>query len=225
MLTIKFEQTMKLIKTVLGLAILSAFSSCQDDMEYKENTNYGKDYMVLNFANVSGLIADIYELLDYDYGNFDGAMLASASDEAQYVGGIFAYLKTIVDKDPKAGKYIVIGSQQFNLLEKVTESLAGRAAFLTLLPFSIKELANAGRKPQEPLEAMITGLYPPLYDREVAPYDWYTSYIASYIERDVRSIVNVKDLGSVDMKNQKSRHCGLDPQSRFDMWIPAHRPE
>ena len=78
---------MKLIKTVLGLAILSAFSSCQDDMEYKENTNYGKDYMVLNFANVSGLIADIYELLDYDYGNFDGAMLASASDEAQYVVG------------------------------------------------------------------------------------------------------------------------------------------
>lgn len=76
---------MKLIKACIGLAFLFTLSSCKDDMEYKENTNYGKDYMVLNFANVSGLIADIYELLDYDFGNFGGAMLASASDESQYV--------------------------------------------------------------------------------------------------------------------------------------------
>jgi predicted AAA+ superfamily ATPase len=120
----------------------------------------------------------------------DGLIL----DEAQYAGEIFRYLKTAIDKDPVPGKYIVTGSQQFNLLEKVTESLAGRAAFLTLLPFSVEELANAGRKPKDSFEAIITGLYPPLYDREVTPYDWYSNYIASYIERDVRSVVNVKDL-------------------------------
>lgn len=116
-------------------------------------------------------------------------------DEAQYVSEIFTYLKTAVDKNPVPGKFIITGSQQFNLLEKVTESLAGRVAFLTLLPFSIEELSVAKLKPGDPFEMMIKGLYPPVYDRELTPYDWYTNYIASYVERDVRSIVNVKDLG------------------------------
>ena len=121
----------------------------------------------------------------------DGLIL----DEAQYASEIFVYLKTVVDKEPIPGKFIITGSQQFNLLEKVTESLAGRVAFLTLLPFTIAELANANLKPSDPFEVMIKGLYPPVYDRNVTPYDWYTNYIASYIERDVRSIINVKDLG------------------------------
>jgi hypothetical protein len=121
----------------------------------------------------------------------DGLIL----DEAQAVPEIFSYLKTSVDADPRPGKYVVTGSQQFGLLAGVTESLAGRAAFLTLLPFSTEELKAAGRLPTDPFEAMVKGFYPPLYDREVGPYDWYTNYIASYVERDVRSILNVKDLG------------------------------
>lgn len=121
----------------------------------------------------------------------DGLIL----DEAQAVPEIFAYLKTAVDADPRPGKYIVTGSQQFGLLAGVTESLAGRAAFLTLLPFSAAELKAAGRLPDDPFQAMIKGFYPPVYDRELSPYDWYTNYIASYVERDVRSILNVKDLG------------------------------
>lgn len=121
----------------------------------------------------------------------DGLIL----DEAQYVSGLFMYLKTAVDKNPSPGKFIITGSQQFNLLEKVTESLAGRSAFLTLLPFSIEELAAVKLKSENPYEMMIKGFYPPIYDRELSPYDWYTNYITSYIERDIRSIVNVKDLG------------------------------
>jgi predicted AAA+ superfamily ATPase len=121
----------------------------------------------------------------------DGLIL----DEAQYVSELFVYLKTVVDKNPIPGKFIITGSQQFNLLEKVTESLAGRTAFLTLLPFTVDELFSAKMKPADPLEIMIKGLYPPIYDRNVSPYDWYTHYIASYIERDVRTIINVKDLG------------------------------
>ena len=121
----------------------------------------------------------------------DGLIL----DEAQTVPEIFAYLKTSVDADPRPGKYIVTGSRQFGLLAGVTESLAGRAAFLTLLPFSTEELMAAGKLPSDPFEAMVKGFYPPLYDREVGAYDWYTNYIASYVERDVRSILNVKDLG------------------------------
>jgi predicted AAA+ superfamily ATPase len=121
----------------------------------------------------------------------DGLIL----DEAQAVPEIFAYLKSSVDADPRPGRFIVTGSQQFGLLAGVTESLAGRAAFLTLMPFSAVELDAAGQLPKDPFEALIKGFYPPLYDREVSPYDWYTNYIAAYVERDVRSIINVKDLG------------------------------
>lgn len=121
----------------------------------------------------------------------DGLIL----DEAQAVPEIFAYLKTAVDQKPSPGRYIVTGSQQFNLLAGVTESLAGRAAFLTLLPFSVQELIDAGMKLSSPFENILKGFYPPLYDRDVTPYDWYTNYIASYVERDVRSVINVKDLG------------------------------
>ncbi|GHV96183.1 ATPase [Spirochaetia bacterium] len=116
-------------------------------------------------------------------------------DEAQYVPELFIYLKTLVDRDSKPGKFIVTGSQQFNLMEKVTESLAGRAAFLTLLPFSLGELEAAALCGDDPFDLMLKGLYPPLYDRDISAYDFYAAYIASYVERDLRQLVNVKDLG------------------------------
>jgi len=127
-------------------------------------------------------------------------------DEAQYVPELFPYLKSYIDEDPSPGKYIITGSQQFNLMEKITESLAGRAAFLTLLPFSIKELSealpsskskNIKMSPMEnPYEKMLKGLYPPLYDRNLNTYDFYSAYILSYIERDLRHILNVQNLSS-----------------------------
>ena len=117
-------------------------------------------------------------------------------DEAQYVPELFKYIKTMVDKNPKPGKYIITGSQQFNLMEKVTESLAGRAAFLTLLPFSISELESAELCGEEPFEIMLKGLYPPLYDRDISAGDFYSAYITSYVERDIRQLVNVKDLSA-----------------------------
>ena len=116
-------------------------------------------------------------------------------DEAQYEPKLFAYLKSYVDKDPRPGKYIVTGSQQFNLMEKITESLAGRAAFLTLLPFSLAELVSEKIiKINDPFKLMLKGLYPPLYDRDLNIYDFYSAYITSYVERDLRQFINVKDL-------------------------------
>lgn len=120
----------------------------------------------------------------------DGVIL----DEAQEVPEIFTYLKTIVDEDPKPGKFIVTGSSQYNLLSGVAESLAGRAAFVTLLPFSYQELVAAGRAKDDLYTTLLKGLYPPLYSRDLTPYDWYTAYISSYLERDVRSVLAVKDL-------------------------------
>lgn len=99
--------------------------------------------------------------------------------------GIFAYLKTTVDTDPRPGKYVLTGSQQFGLLAGITESLAGRAAFLSLLPFACAELKAAGKLPLDPFGAMIQGFYPPLYVRDVSPYDWYTNYIANILTWEV----------------------------------------
>lgn len=127
-------------------------------------------------------------------GLLDGYRQGLILDEAQYVPEIFAYIKTAVDKDPTPGRFLITGSQQFDLLAGVTESLAGRAAFIRLLPFSVSELQASGKVLTDPFEAMVRGFYPPLYDREVSPHDWYTSYIASHVERDVRSILNVRDL-------------------------------
>ena len=152
-------------------------------------TYTGKPYLSLEDPDIARLAReDPRGLLD---SYRDGLIL----DEAQTVPEIFAYLKTAVDADPKPGKYIVTGSRQFGLLAGVAESLAGRAAFLTLLPFSTGELKTAKKLSADPFEAIVKGFYPPLFDREVSPYDWYTNYIASYVERDVRSIVNVKNLG------------------------------
>jgi len=116
-------------------------------------------------------------------------------DEAQYLPELFTYIKTVVDKDPKPGKYIITGSQQFSLMAKITESLAGRAAFLTLLPFSLSELGFMSHN-ENPWELMLKGMYPPLYDRDISTHDFYSAYIASYVERDLRQLINIKDLHS-----------------------------
>jgi len=127
----------------------------------------------------------------------DGLIL----DEAQYLPELFTYIKTMVDNDPKPGRYIITGSQQFNLMEKITESLAGRTSFLTLLPFSLAELVSAAKagspfSAENPWELMIKGLYPPLYDRDLSPQDFFSAYITSYVERDLRQLVNVKELNT-----------------------------
>lgn len=75
---------MKLKKLIYGILTAIAFSACADQMEYHEYNNYDEDYVKLNFGNVGGLIADIYLKLDTDFGNYSGAMLASATDEAEY---------------------------------------------------------------------------------------------------------------------------------------------
>jgi len=148
-----------------------------------------KPYLSLEDPDIARLASDDPRGLLENYR--DGLIL----DEVQTVPEILTYLKTAVDADPQPGKYIVTGSRQFDLLAGVSESLAGRAAFVSLLPFSAEELKGAGQLLSDPFAAIQRGFYPPMYDRDISPYDWYTNYIASYVERDVRSILNVKDLG------------------------------
>ncbi len=92
------------------------------------------------------------------------------------------------------GFFLLTGSQQYNLLSSITQSLAGRTGFIELLPFSRQELEGAGLAPGELDSQLLKGGYPPLYDRPVVPTDWFPAYVCSYIERDVRQLLDVKDL-------------------------------
>lgn len=117
-------------------------------------------------------------------------------DEAQKFPELFSYLQVIVDESKKMGKFILTGSQNFLLLEKITQSLAGRVAVLHLLPFEYAEIKAAKVVGRVLDEVLYTGAYPALYDRKILPQDYYPSYIQTYIERDVRSIKNIGDLST-----------------------------
>lgn len=113
-------------------------------------------------------------------------------DEAQKCPDLFSYIQTKVDHDNIPGQYILTGSQNFLLLEKISQSLAGRTAILKLLPFSYSEISNISQKIHE--YYIFTGFYPRIYNMDIDPGDFYPSYIQTYIERDVRSMKNISDL-------------------------------
>ena len=115
-------------------------------------------------------------------------------DEVQQVPELFPYIQTHVDKLNKPGIYILSGSQNFLLMEKISQSLAGRTALLTLAPFSIRELKPAGLLPQNLNEYIFKGSYPRIYDQNPDPVDFYPAYIKTYIERDVRLLRNITSL-------------------------------
>ncbi len=117
-------------------------------------------------------------------------------DEAQYVPELFSYLQGFVDDSRELGKYILTGSQNFLLLNKITQSLAGRVAILNLLPLSNVELRKSGMEPVSYSEFLFKGGYPAIYDKHIEPPDFFPSYIQSYLERDVRSIINVYNLST-----------------------------
>jgi len=115
-------------------------------------------------------------------------------DEAQRAPQLFSYLQTRVDATGAPGAWILTGSQQFGLLSGITQSLAGRVGLLQLLPFSLSELHDAVRPLATLDEFLVQGFYPPLYDRPVSSGDWFAAYIATYVERDLRQLINVRDL-------------------------------
>ena len=115
-------------------------------------------------------------------------------DEVQRVPELFSYLQTHVDASGKKGRFILTGSHNYLLQEKVSQSLAGRVVMLKLLPFSLQELQAAGKLPADVNKVLFKGLYPRLYGSRVNPVDWYPSYIETYMQRDVREIKNIPNL-------------------------------
>ncbi len=120
----------------------------------------------------------------------DGAVL----DEAQRCPALFSYLQTRVDDKQRMGEFVLTGSQQFGLLSHITQTLAGRVGLVQLLPFSMQELRAAKATPLQLDEQLWRGLYPPIYDRALNPTQWFSNYVMTYVERDVRQIIEVQNL-------------------------------
>jgi uncharacterized protein len=120
----------------------------------------------------------------------DGAVF----DEVQRLPELLSYLQQIVDEGPKSCRFVLTGSQQFGLKSKITQSLAGRTALIHLLPFSYEELYSYRGQNPSMESALFAGLYPPIHDRGLDSQKWYADYVQTYIERDVRSLLNIRDL-------------------------------
>jgi predicted AAA+ superfamily ATPase len=115
-------------------------------------------------------------------------------DEVQRCPPLFSYLQGWVDERQRMGDFILTGSQQFGLHSGISQSLAGRVGLVQLLPFSQAELRAAGRLPPTLDEMLWRGGYPALYDRDIPPHLWVPNYVATYVERDVRQLLAVRDL-------------------------------
>lgn len=110
-------------------------------------------------------------------------------DEVQNVPDLLSYIQSLVDGNRQV-RFVLTGSSNFLLMERISQTLAGRTAVLYLLPLSLAELESGG----ETYERVIfNGRYPRIYDRDIAPTDFYPSYIQTYVEKDVRLVKNIGD--------------------------------
>ncbi len=115
-------------------------------------------------------------------------------DEAQRYPELFSHIQVVSDERGTTGQYILSGSQSFLLNEKISQSLAGRVNIKQLFPFDILETGNY--EETDYIHQIFRGFYPRIYNQEIDPVDFYPSLIQTYIERDVRSLKNITNLGS-----------------------------
>jgi len=138
-------------------------------------------------------------------------------DEVQRVPDLFSYLQEIVDQDPAPAQFILTGSHQFLLFEGISQSLAGRIVTFKLFPFTLNELKETAedkdvstifkktrRMPKkishhELYQLIFTGFYPRIYDKKLDSRKWVENYILTYVERDLRSLINIKNIRTFEM--------------------------
>jgi len=152
-------------------------------------------------------------------------------DEVQRVPELLSQIQVMVDSDPRPGRFLLTGSQNFALSRGIAQSLAGRTALCTLLPFSLSELGASVRK--MPLNEMLwKGFYPKIHDCKVSPVDELSFYVQTYLERDVREVENVRNLrsfttflrlaagrtGQVLNVSSLAADAGISPKVAFD-WL------
>jgi predicted AAA+ superfamily ATPase len=153
-------------------------------------------------------------------------------DEVQRVPELFRHLQVLLDKNTSRGQFILTGSNNFLLQEQVSQSLAGRAGYLTLLPFSYQELKHTKLAAGVILTNMLTGGYPEIWSEKLNPQKWLNSYIQTYIQRDVRQLKNISNLalfsrfvflcanyaGQILNRDELSRQVGVDTKT-IQSWL------
>lgn len=158
----------------------------------------------------------------------DGAIL----DEVQRVPVIFRLLQGILDESKKRSQFILTGSNNFLLQEQISQSLAGRIGYLQLLPLSFAELAEAKMASDNINKHIITGGYPEIWDQQLLPGKWMNSYVQTYVQRDVRLIRNISNLGDFTRflmmcashagqlinRDEFSRNIGVDTKT-IQAWL------
>jgi len=141
-------------------------------------------------------LPDINQAIEEDPRAFlDNLENGAVIDEVQRFPDLLRYIQGIIDERQKPGQFIITGSNQFLLMEKVTESLAGRIALFRLMPFSFSELDQASLELSTD-ELILKGLYPAVQVKLFPPYQTYQNYYETYLERDLRNLLHVKDLSS-----------------------------
>jgi predicted AAA+ superfamily ATPase len=120
----------------------------------------------------------------------NGAVL----DEVQRCPSLLSWLQGLVDERGGMGDFVLTGSAKFDLIEGITQTLAGRVGRVELLPLSSRELKAANQLPNSLSQMLIQGGYPALYDRKIITQDWFSNYVATYVERDVRQLISVRNL-------------------------------
>lgn len=114
-------------------------------------------------------------------------------DEIQRAPNLPSYIQPMVDKTDESGQFILTGSHQFELTNTINQSLAGRTALVTLLPLSFSELYNNPSSVSLP-EIIYSGFYPRIFNKKLNPTEAMSFYLSTYVERDIRSLINIKDL-------------------------------
>jgi hypothetical protein len=148
-----------------------------------------KPYFNLEFPDISEAIESDPRAFFNKLSN--GAVI----DEVQRFPELLRYIQGIVDEQQQPGLFIITGSNQFLLLEKITESLAGRVALFKLMPFSLSEIKELSTNISTD-ELILKGMYPAIHAKQFPAYQTYQNYYETYLERDLRKLLNVKDLST-----------------------------
>lgn len=150
--------------------------------------------MFPHFSYVNLEAPDIREFAETDPRSFlQQYPVPAIFDEIQNVPSLLSYLQVIVDEEGKNGMYILTGSHQLSLQAAISQSLAGRTGLLELLPLSLEELKDAGIKEDRDV-FLSKGFMPRLYDKPIEPITLYRDYFRTYVERDVRQLINIRNL-------------------------------
>ena len=153
-------------------------------------------------------------------------------DEVQRAPFLFSYIQAKVDEDKVMGQFILSGSQNFHLMQNITQSLAGRVAIFKLFPFDFSEMKSGGFLDEDYSVNLQRGFYPAIFDRNIPPKTFYSNYLQTYVERDLSEIINIRDLrafrnfislcaarsGQLLNLNSLAKECGIS-QPTAKSWI------